>query len=550
METETSPRDRIDPSNSLPTEAQIEAIARSGTGIWSHFKVAPQERPKFWFMCAIFLIIAYIYSVMRDMKDVLVTERLDPASLSYLKMLFVTPISILVVVLLQKPLSRYGVGPVFNAVVIVFGIYNVVYGLVVIPLQNTLEPSPFLFRDSFGDGKMAVRGLEALLGVLLTLNSYTTTIAYVFAELWGNVVLSLLFLNYSNMNCSYSQSMRFTPCLFIFSNVGLFFSGLTMLGICFVHPYLGYISNRWILRSVFIGAGLLCLFIIYLKNRLERTVLSVPICITEGSGVRKQKAHVSLLAGLKELFGSKVLFNTSLIVFLYNLCTNMVEASYKSCMRVCADQKNKAVGIHVMGRQAVMQLVIAMIVIVLLLTPFSTIIQRKGIYSVAVVPPVFALVALVGVFGLAAYNTAASKKSFEWLNTMFAGASAHISAEEFVGLICVSGFKILKYGAFDICKEAISMKISASIRSMFKSVVDGVCGKLGKSGGGLLTTLTNLVLNTNDIRTAAPFSLVLVVLFCFAWIKSVGYLSRKYEESVKGNCDIDLDPFVVKKVKG
>jgi AAA family ATP:ADP antiporter len=85
------------------------------------------------------------------------------------------------------------------------------------------------------------------------------------------------------------------------------------------------------------------------------------------------------------------------------------------------------------------------------------------------------------------------------------------------------------------------MRIDPAYRARCKAIVDGVCGKFGKSGGSVLTSIFLALSNTNDIRDAALLSFFFVALFCILWIRAVSYLSKKYETSVANNVDIDID---------
>ncbi|KAF7684009.1 ADP,ATP carrier protein 1 [Astathelohania contejeani] len=518
----------------LPTEEDVERAASTSR----FFPIAKIERRKFWHMAIMFFCIALVYSVLRDLKDAVVIERLGPASIPPLKTFYVTPLSLFFVVVIQKCLTFTTSSRILSFVVLIFGIYYIIYACVILPFRDILEPGIFWSSDRFGDGKMSVRGLEFLYALAMTINAWTASLLYVTSELWGNLVLSLLFLSFSNDVCPPRQSLRFIPLFYMISNVGLMLSGCIMLGMCYSLDNNTYKFNSYVFQAIFLVAGILCLCIYGLQYRLEKKIINRPLYKIQGPTTKKTKVKVGFMEGFKTMFHSKLLLGICAIVIFYNMTTNMVESSYKSCLDVNARALNKAVSGHVMRRQAIQQLIISALVILFLMSPLSSLIQRGGWTFIALIPPVFALFACIGVFGAAYINT----NSASWITLT-------LGIEETIGLICVSGFKILKYAAFDICKEAISVKINREYRARFKGIFDGLCGKLGKSGGGIVIQLLYAIFDVKDIRKVVVYLLVISVIFSGLWVISVIYLGGKYAQAVENNTDIDLDLKVTTKSK-
>lgn len=548
--TEKPPRVEDD----LPTEEEVEAeaIAESPWPL-SIFKVAKVERPKFIRMASMFFFIAYIYSVLRDTKDAVVIERQSPTSINFLKTLFVTPFSIIAVMIIQKWLSFSTVSRILKGMTLIFGIYFLLYGSVILFFQEKIEPGRFKTIDALGDGKWEVRGLEFAYAFLLTLNFWTSSLLYVTSEMWGNLILSLLFMSYSNDICPFKQSLRFVPLFYIFSNVGLFFSGLTMLAFCHIQDNWSFTYNKYVINFIFIVSGFICVLIWLLQLNLESSILSKPIYKVEGAQKKKKsKPKVGFIEGFSYIFRSKLLFWICSIVLGYNISANLVDQIFKIVMKVAADKENVAAGSYVMRTQAYNQITIALLVILILVTPMAQSVQLLGWRFVGSLTPLWAIIGSSAVYLSAIYNTSVlGQNYFSFLNSMLGGRGweDYIVAEKWIDQVVVGGFKVAKYAFFDIAKEAISMRINRDDRAFYKSIYDGICGKLGKSGGSIISIGLTGIMNARDVRMGSQFFFLMSGILCLAWLYGVFYLGRKYNESIEKNSDIDLDLWGKKAAK-
>lgn len=538
-------------TNMLPTEEQNEEEAtRPAPWPISLFRVSKAERKMFFYMFFIFLIIAYIYSVLRDMKDAVVIERLEPASIVFLKSFFVTPASILAVIGLQYWFTKSKVTDVLRGMIYIFGGYFIFYAVVLLPFQDVVEFNPYGTIDSFGDGKFAFRGLQPLYALLLVFNFWTSSLFYITAELWGNLVLSLLFMSYSNDVLTFKQSLRFVPIFYIGSNIGLLLSGSTIMLFCWVQDTYDYTVNKLIINAIFVLCGILCAVIIVLHMILEKKVLNKPIFIKEGEKKKKKKAKIGFAEGIKKMAQSKLLIQMCFIVVAYNICTNLVDTVFKSSMKIASQKNNQQAGSYVMYKQAQNQIFIALIVIGILTTPFSQCLQKFGWFFVGAITPTVTATIAFFFLALAVYNTAADNKNHVAIfNNLFGGMTNLADLECKVGQAAVTAFKVTKYAFFDLAKEALSMRLDKENRPGYKAIYDGICGKLGKSGGGYLVMLLFMVTNSLDIRESAQYIFVLLLIMSSIWLYSVKYLSGKYNESLQKGVDIDLDLYSLKGAK-
>lgn len=535
---------------SLPTESEVQVQAlQNGRKTFGIVNVAPVEYEKCIMISLMFFVISYAYALLRELKDTFIITKQLPASISVLKLYWVPPISIVASTIVQKAFMKYSVGTVLLAFVTGYTFYFLLFGFAIMPLSSSLEPSIHVLGDFFTDEKMKFRGLQAAGAFLLTLTCWTSTLHFIAAEIWGSMILSLLFLTYANEICPFKQYLRFIPIIYIFSNLALVFSFFTVKLYSYITGLFGYRGRQWVL-NIFVG-GLLsacCGIILVVGYYIQNKVMATPLFIVETQKKKKKKVKVSFTDGFKMMFKSKLVLSLCIMTLCYNLGTNMVESCYKSCVNVYSRQAGDSAN-DIMEFLALQQILVGSIVIVLLVTPFSRLIDTMGWRFMGLIPPALSCGAFLATFFMAMKNTGAEGTNLGFINSMFADSNwdnvklKRLYVEMLIGLVSACIFKITKYAAFDIAKEILSARIAGDLRPRFKAIYDGVCGKFGKAMGALLLQVCNLIGNTSDIRGASFLYILASSFIVLLWCLVVIYLARKYDESIRTGENVDIDLF-------
>ncbi|KAH9386582.1 ATP:ADP antiporter, AAA family [Nematocida major] len=533
-------------NSSLPTE---EAHEEQADQCSRFFKVLKVEYPKFFSMAFLYFCIVLAYSILRDTKDAVVMDRMLPASIQYLKSTLVMAatmgFAIVFQLLLAKGATLEKLMFVFNAG---FGIFFAIYATLLLPNVEHIEPYKFWICDIFADKKMYINGLEALQGLFLTVNFWTGTLLYITAELWGNVMTSVMFFAVANEICPFRQALRFYPLFIIGANLGLISSGLLMLGNYYMLTGMPQYKT-WIVSGFILAVACICGINIFTYRHLVKNIIPYPIYIMADAGQPKKKGKekVGIIDGFKIMLKTPIVFHLSITVLGYGICTNLTEAAFKSAVR----SKSKADGQDVMTNfvftQGMQQICIGCIVICILFSPIKSLIQKKGWLSLGMITPLCSLLAALPFLSLVWANssvTVTGKDAQNLLNrfgkSLFTsiGWNSLTKLEYNVGFCAVNMIKILKYAAFDVGKEAIGVKIPKQYKARFKGVYDGVCGKLGKSFSSNIQIVILGLFNLSDIRTAALLLVVTVLVVASVWNASTIYLGRKYDEAVREDRDL------------
>ncbi|KAF7682582.1 ADP,ATP carrier protein 1 [Astathelohania contejeani] len=529
----------------IPTEAEIEREANT-PGIFGRiFRVAKVERTKFVCLATMYYLIALSYSLIKDLKNSIMIETQGNAAIAPFQLFFVTPCIIICVSHIQKALSKYTISQVLSKVMFIFIIFFFFYGVFIIRYGYVLEPNRFWACDNFGEGKLAIRNIEFLYPNLMTINTWTTALSYLSSELYGGLVLSLLFLSYSNHICAPKQSLRFTPLYFMASNFGLITSGCATYIIAGFKDTQSYKFNLFVLQFIFIFISLCCFVVFILHKFIENNILNKPLYIIENEQTKKKKTEkIDSIKGLRIMLKSKLILAMSATVFLFFLSACMCDTCYCSAMQVLSIKTNKPASFVVLKRAAMSQLSIGCCLLLFLFAPTAILIE-KGYFTFIGGIPIF----IVGFLGTCILVLAFLNKSvaFDSKNDNFLsnfiksiGYHTNLDLETKVGWFSTALFKLSKDGALDICKEALSVKINVKYRATAKNIYDGIVGKIGRMVGSLLFILLYAIYDTKDARDTVNVLLiihltgVIILIFCML------YLGRKYNESMNNNSDIDL----------
>jgi AAA family ATP:ADP antiporter len=103
-----------------------------------------------------------------------------------------------------------------------------------------------------------------------------------------------------------------------------------------------------------------------------------------------------------------------------------------------------------------------------------------------------------------------------------------------------------KYTVFDATQQMAFVPLDSVSKTKGKAAIDGVCSRLGKSGGSVIHQ--TLLLNFSTITASAPY--VAGFLFASIMICSVAtcYLGKRFNLLTKGTPSKETAPTVLEEV--
>lgn len=527
--------------SNLPSEQQIEDEVNSYTGLMKNFRIAGCEYKRFAMLGVMFGIIGFIYSFMRILKDNYVMSRQVPNCILYIKVLYIMPLSFIVVIGINYMLTSRTVSKLFSIFCLGFMSIFFLLGTVVI-FEDKIMFDTNVIETKLATNSFETRGLGFLKYLLLTINEPLATTVYIVAEMWGSLIMSYLFLSFMNEMCTEKQHSRFIPPLFIIVNLSLLLSAMVTTVFFKVKENLTNEQNTLFMGGVFFLEGILVLGVLFCKYILENKIVTKPIFVSSSAKkAKKQKAAMGFKEGLEIMMKSKFLMAMCGIVCFYSICFNILETVFKNGIKRGADATGMEPGKYSGKYNNMDQYITSISVISLNMSSFSTFVDKKGWLMVAMITPLIGLISTACILGLGSYNAATEEGSLHVFNSMFGGNKSLFVMENLLGTLCLSAMKVFKYAAFDVTKERISMRIEDRYRPKFKSIYDGIFNKFGKSMGALYGIAVSSVFTEIDLRGMSPITSIFIVLFISVWIFSVIYLGGLFNKSLKSSEPVDID---------
>jgi len=377
------------------------------------------------------------------------------------------------------------------------------------------------------------------------------------SEVFGSTVVSYLYCTYMSYNTTGDQNGRFLKIIYIGANLSLLVSGLAYPFIAKnVLKGLSYANTQIAYSVVFLFCAI-CFIASYFIMQYNNKLFSVPLFIetSKTQKTTKKKVKTGLSDGLVMAIESKLLMAMCAITLFYNFSnavnSALTKTTYKSVGNYYAmnpslvkDGKEPSPVDEIAGKyQGLENTCVSIIVIIIMCIPiFTTLFEKFGIGLFGCISIVISAVASIaaGYFSLLNYPGDHNGKSPIFGYSLASKDKYSFDLEAMSVTFFNGAIKVGKYAFFDIIKESVSMKIDLTYRSVFKSVFDGVFGKLGKSAGSGYGILISSITGIDDARYYSPLTTVVVCSSCMGWAVAIYYLHYNYQKSVENDSYMSL----------
>ena len=486
------------------------------------------ELKKFLPMGFMMLCILFNYTILRDIKDVLVV--LAPAggaeTISFLKLYGVTPSAILFMVVFVKLANALSRENLFYAIIVPFLVFFAAFAFVIYPNKEALHMS-----------LETIKSLQAAYPtfhwVIPVVGNWSFSLFYILAELWGSVVLSMLFWQFANQITKVYEAKRFYGLFGMIGNFGLMLSG-SLIFFCSqfakameattVDKSAAFSFNLKLQMTMVAVAGLLTIGIYWW---MQRNVLTDPRLYEVGqeSGGKKKKPKLSLSESFKYIVSSPYLGLIAVIVLAYGVSINLVEGVWKGQIRIRFPNENDYAAF--MGQFSFS----TGLTTVILMLIGNNILRRLSWFGAAIITPIMVLVTSFVFFGFILYGNAYNP--FTELTTPFMTTTI-VMAAVMIGMVQNILSKATKYSLFDSTKQMAYIPLDPELKTKGQAAVEVIGGRAGKSGGAFIqSTLLMAVGGGATLASLAPILGGVVVVIVVLWCLSVAGLSKKFEDLTK-----------------
>ncbi|MBS0585895.1 MAG: NTP/NDP exchange transporter [Verrucomicrobia bacterium] len=473
------------------------------------------ELKKFLPMFFIYSLIVFNYSILRAAKDALLITAPGSGAeaLPYIKVWAILPMAFLSTLIFTRLANRYSREKIFYIMMWSFISFFFVFAFILYPAQNYLHP------HAFADKVQAQLPL-GLHGLVAIFRNWTFTLFYVMSELWGTIIMSVLFWGFANEVTSVREAKRFYAILGVGANLATVVAGQIgiLLSSNLLYKHIPFGGDRWgtsliMITVVIIASGLLSILI---YKKLARTLSSDPVASNKEEepvikmGIRKNFAYLAK---------SKYLLSIAVIVLTFNISLNMIEIVWKDQLhQLCPYAADYNI---YMGK--------VLIYIGIVSTLFSVflcgqVVRRFGWTVSAYITPVILLVTGIFFFFFVLFKDL----SFVGKISAFFGVTPLFLSTLFGSMQnCFS--RASKFSFFDVTKEMAFIPLSKECKLKGKAAIDGVGSRLGKSGGALIHEC--LLLSFGTIAMSTPYVAGILFVTIFGWIVAVRSLGRRFNET-------------------
>jgi len=474
-------------------------------------------------MLLIFFFISFDYNVLRTLKDsLLITAKGSGAEvIPFVKVWAMFPGAVAMTLLFTWLSNRFSRERVFYTIFAIFLGYFFIFTFFLYPIRDHIHPHAF--ADSL-EAYLPVGGR----GFVAMIRYWTFTIFYVMSELWSSSILAVLFWGFANQVTKLGEAKRFYGLFGVGANFSGIFAGQASVFCCMYTSAGGYFpigEDAWhqslvMMVSLVLIGGLLTLVLFRWMNQVvltDKRFYDPARIKTEG----EVKGKLSLKQCLAILSKTPYLFYIALIVIGYNLVINLTEVLWKSQVKELYPNPND----YTIYMNHVVSIIGAVATFTSLFVAGNAI-RKYGWTFTAMLTPAILLISSIGFFAFLFLK----KSSPEAVVSML-GSMTPLVVVVFFGTAQNVLSRAAKYSVFDATKEMAFVPLCPERKLVGKAAIDGVCSRLGKSGGSIVHQ--SLLLLFSTLAFSAPYVAIVLFGVIILWMMAVKLLGRQFAEVTK-----------------
>ncbi len=477
-------------------------------------------------MFLMFFFISFNYTILRDTKDTLIVVTASSSgaeTIAFLKVWGVVPAALLFMVIYTKLSNALSKQQLFYAVLTPFLIFFLVFAFVLYPAREALHPT--IMAD-----RLQAFLPQGLMGFVAIFRNWTFAIFYILAELWGSVVLSLLFWSFANEITKIKEAKRFYALFGIGANVALLVSGPVIVYFSSIKDRLPTGVDAWgvslnYLMSFVVLAGIAIMVIYAWINRYVLT--DTRYYNPEEIQQKKKKAKLTVMESFGYILKSKYLGCITLLVVGYGICINLVELSWKSQLKLQYPNSN-----DYNAFMGYFSTVTGLVTVLMMLFVAHNIMRKTSWTTAARITPIVLLITGGAFFGFVVFKDhltgyIAMLGTSPLMLAVIFGAAQNIMS------------KSTKYSLFDPTKEMAYIPLDSELKYKGKAAVDVVGARLGKSGGSIVQQV--LIVSLGSMAAIPPYAAGLMMLVIVVWIVAAGALGKRFAALTQQRADEELE---------
>ncbi len=487
------------------------------------FPIYRHELRKFLPMSFLLFCILFVYALSNGLKDLFVQYNTNlwvgarPEEttnlISALKLWYVLPCTILAVIIFTALMNKFGFDKTFVIIVSSFIIFYLLFGYVIYPNASKLILSEENITKLVNSVPIFFRT------VVVCFANLPFSVFYVFAELWGGLMISSLFWQFANRVTLQHEVTRFFGLYSLLSSIGTVLAGIIIMN----YAQNLDVKHVQILMALIIFSAFLILVMFSYVNKITPKNININNLDQKANFEQKnEKPKVNSFDGIKILFNNSYLLFICVLIISYGISINFSEILLKAGMKEIFDKSQYA---KMQGLLSIFTGFFSSVVVL-----FSANILRKFSWKVSALITPLAFLIAGGLFSF----TVIYKQFIS--PSMFGVSSVVISA--WFGIVYDAFVKSIKYSLFDTTKSMLYIPLDEDTKTKGQAAVELLGGRAGKAGSSAIQqvmfsfprTINTVTGTVGGVLAYSPIIISVFFVTVGTWIFSVLKLSKKYNQ--------------------
>ncbi len=487
---------------------QTQEFGKIRAALWP---IHNYELKKLLPMLFMFFFISFNYSIVRNIKDALVVTAPGSGAetLPVLKLCGVIPAAVIFMLIFAKLSNVLSKANLFYTSIVPFVLFFLAFDLFLYPNQDLVHPHELAERLQ----QTLPAGFYYFISMF---RNWSFSLFYIFAELWGSVVLSLLFWGFANDTTKVEESKRFYALFGVGANLALEFSGRVTTFYAQVKSDLpaGVDPMEYTLNGLTTYFTVCAILIVGIYWWINKYVLT-DSRFYDADKIKKKadKPKLSLKDSFMFLIHSKYMLYIAILVVAYGISINLIEVTWKNQVGLQYSTTNEYLGFMGFYNRCV-----AWTTIFMMLFVTGNILRVFGWRVAALITPTVLFVTGIIFFALIIFMDYATPI------VVFFGTTP-LYAAVIVGLIQNVMSKSAKYSLFDPTKEMTYIPLDQESKVKGKAAIDVVGSRLGKAGGSLIQIGLFFI---GPLAVIAPYIAAVILFIIGIWIYAAIKLSTEF----------------------
>lgn len=480
--------------------------------------VRSHELSKFLPLFFIKLLASFIFCVLHATKDTVVvtTKGAGAEVIPVLKGGVVLIVAFMAMIVYSKLSNQVRRTTLFYTVLTPFLIFFALYGAFLFPYREAISPHT------------SANWLVAHIGVdhqhwVAVYRYWMNSAFFVLAELWGGMIIGLLFWGFANHVTNVKDAARFYILYTAGGHIGTTIAGILVYVMCSKNVTQNYEQIVMALMMIVVMCGAIIAWIYWHANR---NLNANQHQLESKDNQKDAPTKLSLTESLKYIVTSPYLGLIAVLVIGYGVSVNMVEVVWKALLKL--HFPNPTDYQRYMG---VLQTILGIVAFMIALFG-STIIDRIGwLFSALLTPLTLAITSLLffAVYFIGAH----------WPSDTILFQVGHIAFTPLLVLVALGTVhnvccKAMKYCLFDPTKEMAYIPLDKEAKIKGKAAVDLVGARFGKSGSSWIQVMLIDLFGHGSILTVVPMLVPLVAVILIGWMFAVRGLGRLFQNKGTG----------------